>query len=306
MLASLALLIAACAAVPRATDKEEITPAPAASPTAAPAVTTTASPASPPSSPAARPTLTPDAPYVPEVAVRIDVDNLRMRQGPSTSSRILGSLDHGDVLVLEGWPETNEGYVWYFATRVATDGAVHDLSGFRSDASPLSGFVAVRKGSVDYVVLLPPRCPTTPDLVSLSGMLTSERLACFGGRTLKVEGVFGCYICGLGAQPGSFEPGWLAGPNLNYLLVDSRGGGVPLQLHFSPSGPPRPVDGSIIRVRGHFDDPAALSCVVRLPKRVDGDPLYRVDPALAIGHCRQAFVVESYEILGTDPEFPHD
>jgi len=54
-------------------------------------------------------------------------------------------------------------------------------------------------------------------------------------------------------------------------------------------------------VTGHFDDPAAADCSLVFDS-AQGET--EVDPAIAELFCRTNFVVESYEILGEDEDFP--
>ena len=89
-----------------------------------------------------------------------------------------------------------------------------------------------------------------------------ERLACYGDRSITLEGVLGCGGCG-GAVPGIFEPEWLASPmNYDLLSVDPSEHLGPFMTYWSPDGPERPDAGSIVRITGHFDDPAAEGCRV--------------------------------------------
>ena len=66
-----------------------------------------------------------------------------------------------------------------------------------------------------------------------------------------------------------------------------------------PTGRPPPTAGQILRVVGHFDDPAAGSCAIS-----PGEPPVPLDPLVAALYCREQFVVESIEVTGTDPDFP--
>jgi hypothetical protein len=82
----------------------------------------------------------------------------------------------------------------------------------------------------------------------------------------------------------------------------------PIRLRFRPSGPTKPAQGSIIRVRGHFRDDAAANCSLATSypwERFDDDPaIHDVAVTVARHLCRQEFVVDSYDVLGTDPNFP--
>ena len=51
---------------------------------------------------------------------------------------------------------------------------------------------------------------------------------------------------------------------------------------------------------GHFSDPAATTCVIRGVGYLESD----LPAESAELHCREAFVVEGYEVIGSDPYFP--
>jgi hypothetical protein len=59
--------------------------------------------------------------------------------------------------------------------------------------------------------------------------------------------------------------------------------------------------GSILRVTGHFNDARSVDCVV-----APGEPgQERVANDLAAEwYCREQFVVDAWEVIGTDPDFP--
>ena len=74
-------------------------------------------------------------------------------------------------------------------------------------------------------------------------------------------------------------------------------------------GAPRPPDipelgaeqaGSVLRVTGHFNDARSTECVI-----ASGEPGEEVpaDDLAAEWYCRLGFVVESWEVVGTDPDW---
>ena len=144
-----------------------------------------------------------------------------------------------------------------------------------------------------------PRCPTTVDLENVVGMLPSERLACFDDP-IVLEGTYGCGGCGGTGGPIG-EPAWLAETfEFQQIRVRWGDGNRPVGLHFPPSGPATPTEGSIIRVTVHVDDPAAASCTFVWGLE---DPPFTVPETMAISWCQQRLVVDSYEVLGTDPNY---
>src|SRR5688572_3509021 len=129
-----------------------------------------------------------------------------------------------------------------------------------------------------------------------------EHLACFGDRWLTFEGTFGCAGCG-GAAPGEFEPAWLAYPlSFDWLFPDYASGPGYLELRFAPdSNLGLPAQGSIVRVTGHFNDPRSATCKM---SPFEGEQATQVDSRLAELTCRERFVVDGFDVIGTDPDFP--
>ena len=89
--------------------------------------------------------------------------------------------------------------------------------------------------------------------------------------------------------------------NFDFLSEDVSEQFGPLALRFRPSGPARPEPGSIIRVTVHVDDARSARCSIK--EFDEDDTLVAVDPATAVYFCREQLVVDSYEVLGTDPDF---
>jgi hypothetical protein len=137
-------------------------------------------------------------------------------------------------------------------------------------------------------------CPA-PTLDAIAGMRELARLACYGGQTLTLEGNDGgCFQ----ADPVSVSPGWLthSGCALNpdgYVegvvpgtggLVVRQGPGIVWE-GYNPG-----VTGRVI-VTGHFDDPAAASCVAV----EDVNPPI---PELLVLTCRAQFVAVEMRAAG--------
>ena len=249
----------------------------------------------------------------PGSALEVRVDELNLRRQPSTSARRVELLKRGDLLVVSpsdfviaGYgPITADGYTWYPVIKIDVfdgDGALDPLPThpIPIGAELVSGWIATDDTEDRFVRQLEPRCPTTIDLANVSGMLPAERLACFGAP-IVLEGTFGCGGCG-GAIAGDFSPEWLASPmNFDFLSEDVTEQFGPLGLRFRPGGPARPEAGSIIRVTVHVDDARSTRCSIK--EGGEGDALVPVDPATALLFCREQLVVDSYDVLGTDPDF---
>ena len=251
----------------------------------------------------------PPEPILVGTAVRILVDELNIREAPTTDAKRSDTYRQGQIILVEAHtaPVDADGYVWYQGAGPFGDGA-GKLEALPQDpyvgADWTGGWFAARKGATRYVTPVTPRCPSAIDLENLGAMLPAERLGCFEGRTIELDGTFlyGCPTCEFF---GMYAPAWLADPNIfNYISETGEGSnGRGLNLRFPPDLL-QPENGSIIRARGHFDDPAAAECSIGI---VPWD--YRtmipagVPPSVAELMCRQQLVVESFEVLGTDPTF---
>ena len=274
----------------------------------------------PPSiAPSAGPSASPGPPSAfqvlpPGSAVQVRATELNLRRQPTTSARRVELLERGELLVISpsdfviaGYgPISADGYTWYPVIKIDVFDGDGELDPLPTHPIPIgaelvSGWIATDDGEDRYVRQLAPRCPTTVDLASVSGMLPAERLACFGAGPIVLEGTFGCGGCG-GAIAGVFEPAWLASPmNFDFLSEDVSEQFGPLALRFRPSGPAPPAAGSIIRVTVHVDDARSTRCSIR--EAGEGDSLIPVDPATAALFCREQLVVDAFEVLGTDPDF---
>ena len=239
--------------------------------------------------------------------VRVLTDGLRMREEPSTESALVDNLPV-DQLLLVGYaaqrsdwgPISAGGFAWYPVVRLreVTDPPL--LSDGPLAATSAAGWVAAGDETEAYIQLLEPRCPPRPvSLATLEAMQPWEQLACFGAEQITLEGTFGCGGCD-SLITGSYEPAWLVFPFTGaFLSIDPNARIGPFAMRFAPSGPPQPAHGQILRVVGHFDDPAAIGCTVS-----PGEPPVPVDARAAELYCREQFVVESIEVTGTDPDFP--
>jgi hypothetical protein len=217
------------------------------------------------------------------------VDALHVREQPGLNAAVVDTLPAGTIVELTlGYidPEVVDGIDWYHVD-------------YNSDSI---GSVAAGAGGDPYLELLPARCEGgDPDLPALMSITAWERLACFGDRSITVTGTYGCPVCGIAYPRGGYEPRWLANPD----TLTTVGWPGALTLHFRPEGGLGiPPNASIVRVTGHFSDPASSTCVI-MPT-MDGVPIgAEVDPVIAELWCREQFVVDAYEIIGTDPDFTY-
>jgi hypothetical protein len=249
----------------------------------------------------------PAEPLLLNSAVYVVVDRLNVRERPTVDAKSLGVVERGDFLLIEGYgPFSHDGYAWYHAVFLAKAGEPPSLGVDLRHSDGIRGWIAVAKGSTKFVKELGPRCPAAIDVSSLGFMLGSELLACFGSNAIELTGTFGCGGCG-GSTPESYEPIWLAHPmNYNFLSAYPIGDTIDqVVLHFPPSGPEAPPAASVIRVRGHFDDAVAATCQISVmdPLHPDPEHLVTIPSEAAQLVCAQQFVVETVEVLGTDPNF---
>lgn len=250
--------------------------------------------ATPTSEPTATPAPTPgfEAPagiLPPNSRAVVVVDALQVREQPGLNAAVVDTLPAGTVVELAiGYidPEAVDGIDWYH---------VH----YSSD---LFGSVAGGVGGDRYLELLPARCEDgDPDLAALMNLTAWERLACFGDRSITVTSTYGCPVCGIPYPRGGYEPAWLANPDtLAYF-----GWPDAITLHLRPeAGLIFPPNASILRVTGHFSDPVSSTCVIN-PTMEGVEIGAEVDPVIAELWCREQFVVDAYEIIGTDSDFTY-
>jgi hypothetical protein len=246
----------------------------------------------------------------PGSAIEIRVAELNFRENPSTSAKRVEILERGQILIVSPYdniwfgagPVKKNGYTWYPVIKLQNLDDEGNLPALPERPILIGteveiGWIATDNGETSYVTQLPPRCPATVNLVNVQAMLSAERLACFGGGPIVIEGTYGCPACGAELL-GDFEPIWLSYPqSLDFLSVDPPADVGPVILRFPPDGPENPAQGSIIRVTVHIDDPAGAGCSITVQ---DSPPTPK---ATAVFYCREQLVVDSYEVLGMDPDF---
>jgi hypothetical protein len=244
----------------------------------------------------------------------VTADGLRIREEPSTSTAIVGTVNAGEVvhLVMNAnflGPIEADGFDWYL---------VQHAPGWRDwPANPpgegdgpsgdprIVGWIAAASESEAFLSLSRADCPDQIDIATLWAHTAWERLSCLGDQQITVEGTYGCGGCG-GLAPGTFEPEWLAHP-LNFHAFSPPWADRPavvegMTLSIPPDVPPLGSDqaGSVLRVRGHFNDPRSTECSI-----APGEPGAEraADELAAEWYCRLQFVVESWEVVGTDPDY---
>lgn len=241
--------------------------------------------------------------------VVVTADQLRMRQAPATTAPIVTSANAGEELFLVTnasalGPVPTGGFVWYLALYQP---GYHDWPVQPPGDPPLSGWVAAGSETESFLALAPATCPIGEvDIATLYALTPWERLACIGDRQITVEGTYGCGECG-GEAVGTFTPEWLAHPIdfdvLRPPFAQPTSVVENLVLRIPPELPQVAPDqaGSVLRVTGHFNDARSVDCVV-----APGEPgQERVANDLAAEwYCREQFVVDAWEVIGTDPDYP--
>ena len=206
---------------------------------------------------------------------------------PWSDSASYGQLANGARVQIEGVPIVVDGRAW---VSVNADGG--------------GGYVALQ-ALAGALTLEPVTCPDASGLAAVAGLSPWERLSCFGGRELVLEG---SEIVGFAEMMAAGDPGWLNGKG---ELVITPGAGWPsLAVHVPPGSMrlDRPsFDTELapygLRVTGHFNDPASSEC--RGPQATIGDEgsqrLADADPTGAELLCRERFVLTGLEVLGATP-----
>lgn len=264
--------------------------APTATPTASPAMATTAQSAS------GAPSPTPPAEALaPDAVAEVITTALVVRTLPeiSDASEILEPyLDAPTLLYIVDGPVSANGYEWY---RVQPFG-IHYLD-FMAQEPPFGWVAAGSREGEEWIELATIECPE-PTLDGIRAMSDTARLACYGGEELVLDGVFyGCFV----ADPAVGTPEWFFQTGCGIVPDEYEAGTVPdpggLRLRFAHDpGLPHNDPGALVRVTGHFDDPAARTC-----RSVDmsGDGGGAPEPMTideAILYCRSEFVLSDVQV----------
>lgn len=278
---------------PGTQESQALSDPPSATASASASATATSTPADT-SEPSATPAPTlafepPEGLLPPNSIVVAVVDQLQLRDGPGLDADVTGLALAGEQFMVSGWfgPVVRDGLDWY-RLRPAVGG-------------DLDAWAAAGSGADRYLEVVEPSCPSgdpdTPTLIDMA--IEWDRLACFGDRPLTLEGTLGCGVCD-GAVPGAFEPLWLAHPLGGLSLWADIHAGVGPLLMRAPPDFQVPEFGSIVRLTGHLSDPASTTCVIST--FVSGQAI-AVDQTFAELYCRERFVVDDLEVIGTDPNY---
>ena len=104
---------------------------------------------------------------------------------------------------------------------------------------------------------------------------------------------------------GTFDPEWLAHPCANMSFISPAPPNEADRqtfLHYPAPGVPNPSlsysDEQLVRIVGHYDDPAAAGCMIELVVLDPDAPLFGASDAAAdVAECRLRFVVTEVTAL---------
>ena len=148
-------------------------------------------------------------------------------------------------------------------------------------------------GTQPLVRVVEPVCPTSRTIDDILALLPAERVACFGDGELTLEPVVALRVeDGQGLVTGT--PPWLAAETEWRLYGEAGPTGVDgaIAVTFDPSVGDDLPTGPPLRVRGHFDDPAAATCERTFPEGWGGPT---ETPDMQHLRCRELFVVTAVE-----------
>jgi hypothetical protein len=283
---ALAVVLGACADVQQSPSASM--PAPSASPSASAASGSAHETTLP------TPTAAPDGLEGPDILPTIARDSLAT---VATNDLVVRSLpeisdaskidpvymDHGQDLFILDDPEYADGYAWYHVVPLGPERG-HDVA--QDHELPASGWVASGTPSDPWILPWSGECPPA-DLDSIWRQHASLLLACFGDQELTLEGLRG--TCSY-SVPGYVLPFWLNHASCELLPYDVPSdafalGRITFAFH-QDTDAPLTAEGEVpVRVKGHFDDPAASSCVETPVPGAEPTPA-----ELVVLACRNRFV----------------
>jgi hypothetical protein len=199
----------------------------------------------------------------------------------------------GDRLALDAQPGTrygvvdgpigHAGYEWYLVESQAG-------TSYPSEFLWLPSTDGVRP----LVRIVEPSCPDAPSVVDLVLLEPLERIRCYGGRDITLDGAIAVLAedeGNLGSVDGS--PAWLAKFTLWQLYGPDGPDGLDGSLPFAidPSLGESIPTGTSIRITGHVDDAASATCRRTVPE----EWAYQESPEIERLRCRELFVVTRVE-----------
>ena len=247
-------------------------------------------------SPSAVPTPSPTPPLPHDAVAQVVTTDLVVRSAPGTgddSEIYPGALDAPVLLFVVDGPVAASGYDWYLVQpfTLAKPAPLWP-------AMPFGWVAAEGRDGEDWIALADLECPR-PTFQSVADLSSAARLACYGDAPITIE----ADLRGQDAViPGVTSPHWLL--DAGYMLVPSGTfepdkSDLPyLFVHITDDVPGQGgmldlPPGSPVRVEGHFDDPAAQTCVRGglLPGEDPASTPEPLTPESVVLQCRWQFVV---------------
>jgi hypothetical protein len=243
-------------------------------------------------SPTAEPT--PDtAVIIPNLGIAaVETDLLNLRSQPNDGASLVAALEPDRRLFIIGEPTEAGDLRWYRVATLANETCL--------DQCDLIGYVATPIASDEdpWITEVAISCPTTPMSVDdLATLQPLEALHCFGNNEIVVTGTIDETLGGY-ESPVLFNPAWLAFPFAPPYFLTTNGRGIGYHPHPDADLEP-PADGDVVRVTGHYEDPAAPSCEAYIDPEYEGDGEDLLpNPALVVLTCRATFAWTDYEVTG--------
>ena len=290
------VLVGACSAPEGASDASTASATAAGTEAPTPAPTATATIAGSPT-PIPSPTPAPLSDLPVGTLAKVVVTGINVRTEPTASApQVTGAagtkqaLANGQHVLVVGRPLWNEDH-WWLLVGLPDSGP--------NAAAIAVGWVAGGTATEEWLVSDDAPC-VTPTVTVLGEMDGIERIGCFDSAPLTIEAHVAAFppdagLGGVCAAVGS-APDWLVCDNVNDNWVNADGGpDWVLLLHFAPATGVTATGlagegtiGRAVRVAGHYDDPAAASCI-------QSDGPTNLDAQSQRLTCAAKFVVESVE-----------
>lgn len=243
-------------------------------------------------SPTAEPT--PDtAVIIPNLGIAaVETDVVNLRSQPNDGASLVAALETDRRLFIIGEPTEADDLRWYRVAALANETCL--------DQCDLIGYVATPVASDEdpWITEVTISCPTSPMSVNdLATLAPLEALHCYGGNEIVVTGTMAGTIGGY-ESPVRYSPVWLAFPFAPPYFATTNGRAIGYHPHPDAGNQP-PEAGDIVRVTGHYEDPAAPSCMAFIDPEFGGDGEDLLpNPALVVLGCRATFAWTAYEVTG--------
>lgn len=235
------------------------------------------------------------AAIIPNRAIaEVATDGLNLRAAAGEGAESLVTLELGRRLFVIGEPSEAADLRWY---RVAP---FDDVDGCE-DGCGLIGFVATPLSDDEEAWIAPVEvtCPPSPlTAAEISVLDPLEALHCYGRNEIEITGTLDLPIHGP-INPYRYSPAWLTQGSLLFMR---DAWWITYRPH-PDADLEQPERGDVVRVTGHFEDPAATDCRVTVDPDFFGGEIpddfeSTVLPARVVLDCRTAFAWTDYEVVG--------